>query len=408
MPLPLAIYSIPNTNTSASTRTNFNDLLLCFLLLCVSGNPLFMFKYSYSILFIFLILFFHKKLTGIALRSNIEIIVKWMILILLIFTGQVLTNEAFSIAAYGNFIIKFLIGAIIFLIVGTKFSTTYFKIMYFLSLISLILFPIGELVSFMPLVSIKMFNNYYSIIIYGQYINLGETVHRNSGMFWEPGAFATHIGIGYLLNIYRLKDILKTKESIIQIIALVTTFSTTGYIFFMIVIAYFYFFKSNRRLLLLLFAPVLFISFYFIYDSPFMKGKISRQYANLRDYDVQSGIVLPDRFSSALLDWYYIKKNPVFGNGFTRNSMYGDHISKTNEWALNGMGNGFTSTVNSFGIVFVLIFFFTLYRKLPSTDIDSLLFIFLLIILMIGDLSLQSPLIIGLLFYQYSVTNSCN
>lgn len=67
---------------------------------------------------------------------------------------------------------------------------------------------------------------------------------RNNGPFWEPGVFQMYINIAVLFLLYS-KNNINIKYLLIFVIALATTYSTTGYICFALVLITYYYDKSD-------------------------------------------------------------------------------------------------------------------------------------------------------------------
>lgn len=110
------------------------------------------------------------------------------------------------------------------------FSKVYVKVMLFLAASSLIVILLWPL--------LVHFKNYYPTLL-GITYNLGFTqmeiypsgVHRNYGIFWEPGVYEAYLNIAILLLFFKNVDLKHKKVSIIiLILAVITTYSTTGYI----------------------------------------------------------------------------------------------------------------------------------------------------------------------------------
>ena len=81
--------------------------------------------------------------------------------------------------------------------------------------------------------------------------NQKYTGFRNGGMFWEAGAFAIYINIAFFLYLGNLKRIVSKYpwRTIIMVIALITTYSTTGYLlFFLMFLLKFLAFSSAKTL----------------------------------------------------------------------------------------------------------------------------------------------------------------
>lgn len=108
-----------------------------------------------------------------------------------------------------------------------KFTKSYIDVVYFLSVISLIGFALFSVVPGL---------RNYSVVTNAkgfQYTNLFFYIHphsynRNMGIFWEPGAFQMFIGLAMLLEI--LKEKARISRVLIFVAAIITTYSTTGYI----------------------------------------------------------------------------------------------------------------------------------------------------------------------------------
>ncbi|RYF91931.1 MAG: hypothetical protein EOO00_07810, partial [Chitinophagaceae bacterium] len=69
---------------------------------------------------------------------------------------------------------------------------------------------------------------------------------RNSGPFWEPGAFGGFLLLALMFNTL-LHDSLLRKENIIFVAALISTFSTTAYLGLAVFVSMFLFLKLNNR-----------------------------------------------------------------------------------------------------------------------------------------------------------------
>lgn len=109
-----------------------------------------------------------------------------------------------------------------------EFANSFVEVMLFLSVISLIGY-----VAFLVIIPLRsMFvvkntaNLLYSNLVL--YVSSPEHIHRNWGMFWEPGAYQTFLNLALLFEIRR-RDA-KVKNICVFIITILTTYSTTGYI----------------------------------------------------------------------------------------------------------------------------------------------------------------------------------
>lgn len=71
-----------------------------------------------------------------------------------------------------------------------------------------------------------------------RYDFLSNQLIRAEGIFWEPGAFSIYVDIALMYELF-FKETINTKRIIVYLVALVLTFSTTGYIgFFTMALVY--------------------------------------------------------------------------------------------------------------------------------------------------------------------------
>ena len=114
-----------------------------------------------------------------------------------------------------------------------------------------------------------------------------------------------------------------------------------------------------------------------------------------------SGKVTVDRLGSAILDWHYIKKNPITGNGLADVTRYEDHLMYKE--LIGGFSNGFTDVVAKFGIIFILLYLMLVYKNLPFRPIDKLFFCCMLVLLLQGEYFMDYPLFAALPFIAISM-----
>ena len=207
------------------------------------------------------------------------------------------------------------------------------KAMVFLSVISIIGWGIESVgMSSLLLKSPILLENSagsseYSLILYT--INGGPSVSqelygslfRNSGCAWEPGLFSVMLCIAILFNIFQNKKIIFSKRLTVLTIALITTFSTTGYVMGIIIFAgYYLFYKKISFVKRLIYIVIISIGSYYIYTLPFMSGKIEED-TNTESFSIEDGGVeayekegiafTVGRFEGIMLDYMNIKDKPI-------------------------------------------------------------------------------------------------
>lgn len=244
------------------------------------------------------------------------------------------------------FCLKIALAYAVFRHLGGQFPWLYLKTMYVISVISLVGYSFNQAGFDIPDFE-STSQKIRSIFIFTQ----NGDGSRNSGMFWEPGAFACYINLMFLLHLGRIRHLIRhnVKLVMVPIIALVTTFSTTGYIvFFLIMIAtiVFEYSRSIKVLIVPILALILSGAFAIYQNSPFLKEKIENQYATAKDLQ---GEFANTRFGALAFDIHYIKKHPWVGNGLHQKTRYADHPWLQNESL--GHGNGFSHFLASMGIL---------------------------------------------------------
>jgi hypothetical protein len=218
---------------------------------------------------------------------------------------------------------------------------------------------------------------------------------RNSGPFWEPGAFQGVINLALLLAPTEL--LLRSGARwrvLVMVAALVTTFSTTGYIVFFLVMLYKI---AGARALALLKAPLLTLALgagALVYmEADFLGQKIAQQAANTLTQEDFT----PDRFGALVFDLQYIAKSPWIGNGLHEATRYADHPHLQGE-AL-GHGNGLSNHVATLGVIGSLVYFGALWRAGPARGAAAGLMRMLVVALLaFGEPFLLYPLFMALPF----------
>ena len=371
--------------------------LFIFFLVMISGTivsrPLL--EYLPLILFCFITLFY-----GVPGNFFFKKYFIYISILLIVFILQRIFLGYVSVLGSINFFLKIYIAAFLFYKLGNKFRQIYFNVIYFFSIVSIFFFTVFVVTGY-P-VSIIEYPNFHSIIIFNIKYDLnGAYIMRNCGPFWEPGAFVGYIIFALLLYIDDLKGVYKRNKFkfLTIILALITTFSTTGYIIILFWFIVMYLTKEKKQIIIWLFGffIVTILVGYSIYKIPFLRDKITSQ-TEVALMSSDNNEFNGERLGALLFDLYYIKKHPLIGNGWHAKTRYADHPYLM-EQELNGTignGNGFSTFLASMGIVFVLIYFYKINKTLPLTTKYRFIFITTLVLLYQGEQFLYYPLFISL------------
>lgn len=373
----------------------FLDHVIMFLVLCVSGNPIFVLadtKWLYvmsAALMTCLCVLYRRRIIA-------DKPIKWIGGAALLFTMQLLCLDEVSVPADVNFLFRLWFAFMAASFFGTKFREVYLRTMTFICLVSIPLYVLylatGRYFGY-------EFNRYYTIGIYNMTIpSYIDPYIRNSGMFWEPGAFQGYIMLIPLLFSDKLGYLWKERktETIILIVAFLLTQSTTAYITFASFITLTI--LTGRKLGILqkatLLAGIAFMMIYVVWGQDFMGEKIMAQFEDAQE--IRNGDVSWSRMGALVIDLQNIAKHPIVGNGFLMDSKYGA-IGEL----MGGAGNGFSGATNTFGIPFMIIYFIAIFKNYRCfTNAQRWIFVLVIVLLLNGEYFLNFPMFFSLLFIK--------
>lgn len=213
---------------------------------------------------------------------------------------------------------------------------------------------------------------------------------RNSGFSWEPGRFASLVVVAILFNLYRTNFSVKSsnKNFYILLIALITTFSTTGYMSFFLGILPL-FLNKYRKYAVPLFLVFCSIAIYLYNSVDFLGEKIeslsdiSTTETRLEEASqyIEEAIV-PQRIDAAYLEALNIINDPILGYG---KDVLNSHINK--DFAANiFLPNGHLKVFARYGILLGALIFLWLFRaskRIAKTFNNKRTYGFLIIMILI-------------------------
>ena len=335
---------------------------------------------------------------------------------IILFFLQYISSGIIPYTTQIGFLIRILIAYFAIKIVGKEFPKFYINLMVIFSLISFVFYiPIVFSPSFEHFLSghiAPLFAHYdYSTGIYKPFpqfiiytVNTQRDISiiaRNSGPFWEPGAFAGYLIIGIIFNLIISKKLLKNKKSIILGLALLSTLSTTGYLAFgVLIISYLFTYVNLDKKIIWI--PVILIAFYFIYNQfNFLSKKIEKDLKYSTSGPTQT--LARTRFVGAELDIEELMESPILGKGLVAED-YSYSIKKK----INHRTNGDTHFANQFGLILFFIYFYSMYRSFRAlclvNNVKTKFAVFILgIIFILGfsELYFNMPMFIAFIFLNF-------
>lgn len=262
---------------------------------------------------------------------------------------------------------RFYILALLAILLKGSFVRIFPKIIYTISVISLVLWiccfipPFKQILlsiaGSLPELRPKEFIDITSADVKSLYIYVipvGNKI-RNFGPFWEPGMYAVFLMLALSINVFKSIPLF-SKENIILMAANVTTFSTTGYVAMLFILTS-YIFLKNKNIFLKVFSLFAMPSFMFwIMSLDFMKDKILKEADNIN--------LAYSRFGALFYHWEKIKLSPIIGygvNDWPRTAM--DSIfANTNAVSPNGL----TLMGVVWGIPLGILYFILIYKSIRT------------------------------------------
>lgn len=394
----------------------FSDFLLLFLLIATSG-----FQYFYNNVEWVLLALPVSWLVASGLRARlfnrkalfaISVALAWE-------SFQLVYFGSLNIASIASTAARLLLAWAVFASLGTRLALRYIQFITVFCTISLffyalmhvepvlrVLLSIAENVS-TPLFGVMSddYKHNTNIFIFNFHGYEFDPM-RNSGPFWEPGAFAIFISISLTFMLMSGRS-LTSFSGLVQIIALFTTFSTSGYLMLFLVVmvwaarALDNLSRSITIALRCTLIPLLLVAMYqVVANVDFLVPKI------------QEDILLADettssRFGSALADIVLIADNPVIGYGRNMQAQYGTEIFDKEVMHRN---NGLTRVIATWGLLgylYLMMVFFGL-RKLatalnPKKPLSPILPFLVLLISGFSQTIFQYPFFMGLVFLLVAI-----
>ena len=209
-------------------------------MIILSGSIVpFIFSSGYSLfLVVFLVLlifycFYSKKLHAVNKSIAYYLaIISLLIILMILRSEQVFAKEYFGVLT--RITIAFLFTLIL---AKNEFKFIYTNIIYSYSILSLMFYFAGifffEKIFTLPIMFNDAGTGYRHIYLYF-YQGVNFWNFRNTGLFWEGGAFVIFLGFALIFQrFYLQKDL---KKEIILIVTCLTTFSTIGYAIILIIL----------------------------------------------------------------------------------------------------------------------------------------------------------------------------
>jgi hypothetical protein len=342
-------------------KKNFIDYTFMFLLIAVSGIPYFSTTILYIPLFVVYIISFFIR----GYKFDREFMF-FLLFLTIITIAQTLVFEVFSFQNSLGVYFRIVLAYLVVKLLNKKFIEYYVNIFYYLAIFAVVIYAILVIVpssisllkSIVPIFNILNItgSNQETIIIYN-FNALKEL--RNSGPFWEPGAFGGYLIIAIIFTFFKSDIANRNKKLLVFIIALLTTLSTTAFSA-LAVFLFFYYYKSIRNVFLKMFVitSILGGMYYAFFNLDFLGHKILSQIQIAKNADVYGKDTNTQRFMNILRDIKDFKGHEIVGRGFNPYTRYAYNPEEQIRTV------GLTDILVKMGIPFFVYMVLLLYKSL--------------------------------------------
>ncbi|WP_075589781.1 O-antigen ligase family protein [Labilibacter marinus] len=369
--------------------SKITDYILIYLMIAFSGIPFF---YKAHIAMMIAFLAIPALVFAIRKRKIDRYFVIYVVVLICIQLGQTLKFYDLPIATYIGMHVRVMFAYLTIKAVGRKTVDYYIDIMVFSVLASLVFYLssyIGPVERFMegtiaplfenPLIKESNYKVWPNIILY-TFNSQGEglvLLKRNSGPFWEPGAFSGFLIVALLFSIIKTGK-LHTRKNRILMLGVITTFSTSGLVVVVGLIIFYLLINKNSTLRYIMIPLVVVTGLIAFFSLNFLGNKIIQKMS-------YSSATYNTRFKSAEIDFYDFLKHPLIGMGRSEDTRFqGEKEARTIH-----RNNGVTNHLVMYGGIAFILYFYLMYlgfrRMCIAYEVDKRMAFFAIVtIFLIG------------------------
>ena len=341
------------------SKRNFVDYTLLLMVIAISGIPYFTTSLLYiPVTAVLLISFLLRK------NSFDKEFIFLLIALTIVTVMQTYEFSFFSMQSIIGVYLRVVIGYLIVKLLNDKFTHYYINILYYFAVIGIIFFILTLL---SPMVSL-----FKSLLPVFSIFNIANSVHetlivynishmdsfRNSGPFWEPGAFGGYLILA-IIFLYFQKNIYNQKRKlIVLVVALLSTFSTTGFLALAIFLFFYYYKDIQNVILKILLGTLILYGAYFSYHNlDFLGKKLEYQLAMAKNANAYGKDANTQRFLNTLRDIEDFKGHELFGRGSNPLTRY----AYKHEEQIRTVG--LTDVIVRNGFLFFLLMIYFMYKS---------------------------------------------
>lgn len=309
-----------NSTITQKNKLNINALMSCIVVLLNSGYALTIGRYSVILVMTIIFLLYEWAFKNVIIDIKSNAFIFYICMILFMFVACVINLDISSYKEYVRLVVLLTLAYHIFLKYSfAAISHAFCVIMRVSSCVALAFYFI---VSSFPGIPMKIVTNGYGVSYYTCYISsinadIGMRFLRNSGLFWEAGMNAAFLLIWAVFEMLII-DNNKRKYLwiIIAAVSLITTKSTSGYVYILLIVTLINSYKINRKSVyqMIVFITVLFGAIYLYLSFDEILVILSKWKPDVFIKFIYNNASVTDRLNNPLADLYVALLNP-FGVG---------------------------------------------------------------------------------------------
>ncbi len=363
--------------------SKITNYALVYLLIAFSGVPFF---YRAHIAMMIVFLAFPATVFILRKRKIDRFFIYYLVFVLVIQMGQMLKFYELPLKTFLGMHARLLFAYLTIRAVGKKTPIYYINILIFSVVTSLVFYLVSynsALERFMesniapifdnPFVEDEGYKYWPSIIIY-TFNTKGEGLvwlKRNSGPFWEPGAFSGFLMVALLFNII-ITGKLNNKKNRILMLGVVSTFSTSGLLVLICLIVFYLLLNRDRGTKYILLPVVVIVGVVGFFSLDFMGNKV----ISTMNYTDQT---YNTRFKSGMIDLVDFTHHPFVGMGRSQTTRYEGQIDARTMHRNNGVSNQLVMYGGGAFILYFYLVYLSFYRMCIAYGVNKKMALFALI-----------------------------
>jgi len=243
----------------------------------------------------------------------------------------------------------------------------------------------------------------------------GSDLLRNSALFKEPGYFSAYLSLAFALNTLITRKLFN-KKNIVYVLAVISSFSTAGYLTISVLIGFYIIFNSKLKLANKIFTFIFIVAVFSILftNLDFLSDKITSQYEEQTSSDVVIG-----RFGATIMNLKEVSKYPITGKGLIPQTRFDESdfylsANKTGDkpWLNTNAWSNWLVKLGVVGFCLFIIWYVTSIKhyveNMGFVKIGTIFLFLSILIPLFAQSILETPVFYSFMYMGYAFGNTKN